>query len=95
MLKVMDFELKMMDSLYWTTEADELLPRLQDHFYKPDVSGSGGFFQDRYFNGTFVPVQGCEGYAALFCEVATPQQAAGVAITLSDPTRFLLSFSLP
>lgn len=54
-----------------------------------------GFFQDRYFNGTFVPVQGCEGYSALFCEVATSKQAEAVAITLSDPKRFLLNFSLP
>ena len=40
-------------------------------------------------------LQGCEGYAALFCEVATPQQAQAVAITLSDPSKFLLNFSLP
>ena len=80
---------------HWTAQADELLPRLQERFYKPDPSGKGGFFQDRYFNGTFLDEQGCEGYAALFCEVATPEQAANVAVTLSDPTRFLLNFSLP
>jgi hypothetical protein len=42
---------------HWTAEADALLPRLQQHFFKPDASGGGGFFQDRYFNGSFVPVQ--------------------------------------
>ena len=49
----------------------------------------------RYFNGTFLSEQGCEGYAALFCEVATPEQASAVAVTLSDPARFLLNFSFP
>ena len=43
--------------------------------------GGGGFFQDRYFNGSFVAVQGCEGYAALFCGVATAHQAVAVAKT--------------
>ena len=81
---------------HWAGQADTLLPRLQQHFYKPDPSGNGGgFFQDRYFNGTFLDEQGCEGYAALFCQVATDGQAAAVATTLSDPTRFLLNFSLP
>ena len=46
-------------------QADALLPRLQAHFFKPDPSGSGGFFQDRYFNGTFLDEQGCEGYVQL------------------------------
>ena len=50
---------------------------------------------DRYFNGSFVAVQGCEGYAALFCGVATAQQAVAVGKTLSDTKRFLLNFSLP
>jgi hypothetical protein len=45
---------------HWTAEADALLPRLQAYFFKPDDSATGGgFFQDRYFNGTFVPVQVC------------------------------------
>lgn len=69
---------------HWTAEADALLPRLQSYFFKPDGKAEGGgFFQDRYFNGTFVPVQGCEGYSALFCEVATPQQAEAVANPLN------------
>merc|ERR1711870_183581 len=46
-------------------------------------------------NGTALPVQGCEGYAALFNEVATTEQAVAVGKTLSDPTKFLLGFSLP
>ncbi len=33
--------------------------------------------------------------SALFCDVANLSQAAGVALTLSDPSRFLLNFSLP
>ena len=80
---------------HWRAEASALLPILQQHFYKPDAAGGGGFFQDRYFNGSFVAVQGCEGYAALFCGVATAHQAVAVAKTLSDTKRFLLNFSLP
>lgn len=79
----------------WAHEADELLPRLQQTFYQPGPSPTNGFFQDRYLNGTILPVQGCEGYAALFCKVATQSQAEAVAVTLSDPAAFLLNFSLP
>lgn len=75
----------------WTSDADALLPRLQELFFVP----STGFFQDRYFNGTSLPLQGCEGYAALFAEVATPPQAARVAASLADERRFLANFSLP
>jgi len=80
---------------HWSAEASALLPILQQHFFKPDAAGGGGFFQDRYFNGSFVAVQGCEGYAALFCGVATAHQAVAVGKTLSDTKRFLLNFSLP
>lgn len=87
----------------WTAEADVLLPRLQAYFF---VQSSEPFFQDIYYTtaptnlqartaGQPVPVQGCEGYAALFCEVATLTQAQEMATTLSDPSRFLLNFSLP
>ena len=62
---------------------------------QPPYHPTGAFFQDRYFNGNSVPVQGCEGFAALFCGVATPEQAAAMAATLSDPSRWLLNFSLP
>merc|ERR1712061_846865 len=50
----------------WNTSANVLLPRLQSTFYVHDASNERGFFQDRYINGTALPVQGCEGYAALF-----------------------------
>jgi neutral trehalase len=93
----------------WTADADALLPRLQKMFYLPDSGGNGdngrsgggggggggGYFQDVFFNGTFLPIQGCEGYTALFAQVATPAQAQAVAVTLSDPKKFLLNFSLP
>ena len=57
---------------HWTSEADQLLPRLQAYFWKPDPTGPGGFFQDRFFNGSFVPVQGCEGYACVSAYVYRP-----------------------
>ena len=40
------------------------------------VPGWPSFFQDRYFNGSFLDVQGCEGYAALFCGVVRPVPSA-------------------
>ena len=49
----------------------------------------------REVNGSFLPIQGCEGYAALFAGVASPSQAKAVAAALSDPRKFLLNFSLP
>ena len=95
----------------WSRQAAALLPRLQKYFFNPSGGGNSSyqkspFFQDKYYTtagknlqrrsaGQFVPVQGCEGYAALFCEVATPAQAAAVATTLADPQKFLLNFSLP
>lgn len=78
----------------WNTSAADLLPRLQTSFYVSDEK-QHGFFQDRYINGSVVPIQGSEGYAALFCEVATVDQAEAVGKTLSDPDKFLLGFSLP
>ena len=45
--------------------------------------------------GSTVDVQGCEGFAALFCGVATDSQAAAMANVLGDPSLFLLNFSLP
>eukprot|EP00928_Gymnodinium_smaydae_P076137 TRINITY_DN59124_c0_g1_i1.p1 TRINITY_DN59124_c0_g1~~TRINITY_DN59124_c0_g1_i1.p1 ORF type:complete len:362 (+),score=50.47 TRINITY_DN59124_c0_g1_i1:3-1088(+) len=87
----------------WTAQADALLPRLQSYFFVPTPDA---FFQDIYYTsapmnlgnrtaGQPVPVQGCEGYAALFCEVATLQQARSMAATLADPSKFLLNFTLP
>ena len=61
----------------------------------PSSTPSRGYFQDRYFNGSAVNVQGCEGFAALFCGVATDAQAAAMAAVLGDPSLFLLNFSLP
>jgi hypothetical protein len=52
-------------------------------------------FPARAVNGSFLPIQGCEGYAALFAGVASPRQAEAAAAALSDPRRFLLNFSLP
>eukprot|EP01051_Picozoa_sp_SAG22_P016796 SAG22_NODE_2453_length_2555_cov_2.839577_1_plen_191_part_00 len=87
---------------HWTAQAEALLPRLQQYFYNPGTGGGtggsgggGGWFQDKHFNGSFLPIQGCEGYAALFAGVATPRQAQAVAATLADPRKFLLNFSLP
>jgi len=83
-------------SRHWAAEAAALLPRLRSTFFVPGASAAeGGFFQDVYFNGTAMPVQGCEGHTALFAGVATVPQAFAVAKTLRDPARFLLNFSLP
>jgi len=80
----------------WSASADALRSRLQQVFYVADSgSADSGFFQDRYMNGTAVPVQGCEGYAALFAEVASAPQAAAMARVLADERRFLANFSLP
>eukprot|EP00931_Biecheleriopsis_adriatica_P101701 TRINITY_DN76786_c0_g1_i1.p1 TRINITY_DN76786_c0_g1~~TRINITY_DN76786_c0_g1_i1.p1 ORF type:complete len:722 (+),score=150.56 TRINITY_DN76786_c0_g1_i1:36-2168(+) len=78
----------------WARAAEELLPRLQDAFFVAGSQGRG-FFQDVYFNGSALPIQGSEGYAALFTGVATLPQALAFAETLSDPDKFLLNFSLP
>ena len=89
---------------YWTAGAEALLPRLRSMFYVPPAAAptgdaaaadSGAFFQDRYFNGSAVPVRGAEGFAALFCGVATQEQADAVATTIGDPRLFALNFSLP
>ena len=79
---------------YWQAAAETQRPRLQDMFYVPGPAGTS-FFQDRYFNGSSVQVQGCEGFTALFCGVASQAQADAVAKTLSNPDLFMLNFSLP
>jgi len=81
-------------SAFWTAEAKALLLRLQSTFFESGRLPHTGFFQDRYFNGSVVPVQGCEGYAALFAELATTSQALAAAAALGDPGRFLGNFSL-
>jgi hypothetical protein len=78
---------------YWQASAAQLLPKLQKMFYVPGP-GDKGFFQDRYFNESSLAVQGCEGFAALFCGVASQEQASAVAKTLTDPGLFLANFSL-
>ncbi|CAE7826383.1 ygjK [Symbiodinium sp. CCMP2592] len=77
----------------WKAAAEALLPKLRQTFFVPD--GRAGFFSDVYFNGTALPIEGCEGYAALFAGVANLSQAAQVADTLRDPGKFFLNFSLP
>lgn len=81
---------------YWTTSANDLLQQIQNTFFVQSTQNqSMGFFEDIYFNNTSLNIQGCEGYTALFAEVATMKQAAATAATLADPSRFLLNFSLP
>lgn len=74
----------------WTDAADQLLPRLRIFFVE-----RAAFFSDVYFNGSVLPIKGCEGFAALFNGVATLSQALKVVETLRDPTQFFLNFSLP
>ena len=51
---------------YWEASATGLLPVLRSTFYRVDAKNSSrGFFQDAYYNGTFLEEQGCEGYAML------------------------------
>ena len=78
---------------FWRQQASALLVRLQqiDAFW----NSTNHFFQDQYFNGTSVPVLGCEGFTALFAQVATQEQANSMAAVLNDSTRFLLKLPLP
>mmetsp|Transcript_46938 Transcript_46938/g.109862 ORF Transcript_46938/g.109862 Transcript_46938/m.109862 type:complete len:263 (+) Transcript_46938:1-789(+) len=89
----------------WDASAAILRVRLQETFFvagkgspsqrSTEVGARTGFFSDVYFNGTALPIRGCEGYAALFAKAATLAQATQVAETLRDPEEFLLNFSLP
>lgn len=79
----------------WNVDAARLLPILQSTFFQQGRGDQDGFFQDRYLNGSAVPVKGCEGFAALFAEVATVPQALAMAKVLGNPRAFLLNFSLP
>lgn len=78
------------DAQRWREAAEQLLPRLQIFFVE-----RAAFFSDVYFNGSVLPIKGCEGFAALFNGVATLPQALKVVDTLRDPTQFFLNFSLP
>ena len=80
---------------YWKASADALLPLLQTTFFHVSEVDGSGYYQDKYFNGTALNIQGCEGYSALFCGVATEKQAAAMTATLSDKSKFNLNFSVP
>ena len=77
----------------WLEAAEALLVRLRAIFFVEN--DRAGFFSDVYFNGSALPIKGCEGFAALFCGVATLPQARKVVETLRDPKEFFLNFSLP
>lgn len=53
------------DAREWEQDAEALLPKLQNTFFVPD-GDRAGFFSDVYFNGSALPIKGCEGFAALF-----------------------------
>jgi hypothetical protein len=48
---------------------------------KAPKAPKAGFFQDRFFNQSMMPVRGCEGFAALFCGVASPTQASSMVLS--------------
>ncbi|CAJ1406111.1 unnamed protein product [Effrenium voratum] len=81
------------DARRWDAAAEALALKLQI-FFVP-MGDRNGFFSDVYFNGTALPIKGCEGFVALFSGVATLSQAGRVLKTLRDPDQFFLNFSLP
>lgn len=46
---------------YWKASAEALLPLLQSTFFHVSPVDGSGFYQDKFFNGTALDIQGCEG----------------------------------